>query len=97
MGFIPDVGSLATITVPYSGEVKDGLLIIVKPGDQTSPARGLALYRSGDMHLSSQYKSIIYDIGVTIKSYSDGVFTLNLECDSGFESFEVAFLQLNLN
>lgn len=94
--FVPDPASSVTITVPYSGEVKDGLLIIVKTGVQTSLARGLALYRSSNIHLSSQYESGIYDIGVTIQSYSDGVFTLNLE-SSAFESFEVAFLQLNLD
>lgn len=96
MAGVPDIGLLKTITVPYSGEAKDGLLIIVKPGIETSNARGLALYRSSNRHLSSQYKSGIYDIGVTIQSYSDGVFTLNIESGE-FESYEVAFLQLNLD
>ena len=97
MGFTPDPNISVTITVPYSGEVKDGLLIIVKPGSETSRARGLALYRSSDEHLSSQYKSAINDIGVTIQSYSDGVFTLNLLGGSESQSYEVAFLQLNLD
>ena len=97
MGFTPDPGISVTITVPYSGEVKDGLFIIVKPGIETSRARGLALYRSSETHLSSQYKSSIYDIEVTIQSYSDGVFTLNLYWGGESESYEVAFLQLNLD
>lgn len=85
-----------TITVPYSGEVKDGLLIIVRPGIETSLARGLVLYRENGSHLSPQYKSDIYDIGVTIQSYSNGVFTLNL-VSGGYDSYKVAFLQLNLD
>lgn len=93
---VPDKGVTNTITVPYSGEVKDGLLIIVKPGNQTSLARGLALYRSSNIHLNSQFISGIYDIGVTIQSYSNGVFTLNL-LSSEYDSYEVAFLQLNLD
>lgn len=92
----PEKGIANTITVPYSGEVKDGLLIIVKVGDQFSSARGLALYRESGYHLSSQFISGTYDIGVTIQSYSNGVFTLNL-LSGGSDSYEVAFLQLNLN
>lgn len=39
----PEKGIANTITVPYSGEVKDGLLIVVKVGGQISSAMGLAL------------------------------------------------------
>lgn len=96
MAEIPDKGITDIITVPYSGEVKDGLLIIVKVGGQISSAMGLALYRENGHHLSSRFISGAYDIRVTIQSYSNGVFTLNL-LSGGFESYEVAFLQLNLN
>lgn len=95
MAEIPD-GINDIITVPYSGEVKDGLLIIVKVRGQISSAMGLTLYRESGYHLSSQFISGTYNIGVTIQSYSNGVFTLNL-LSGGFESCEVAFLQLNLN
>lgn len=91
-----------TISVPYSGEIKRGLLAVVKYKTSRSEAYGSFLYYD-TVHTPSGTFYNIYpgELGIGTVSYSNGSFSISttisgdiVEADG---SFSVAFLQLNLN
>lgn len=86
-----------TITVPYSGEIKKGLLIIIN----CNHAFGTCLitdYSNGRVFatVKSRYLMSAYDLGVSNAVYSNGVFTLTLQTGTSGD-YKVSFLQLNLD
>ena len=83
------------ITVPYSGEIKRGLLIIIN----SEEAFGTCLITEGGSNfnsVSSKYQSAITDIEIENITYSNGIFTLTLLTGKK-TNCKVAFLQLNLD
>lgn len=88
-----------TITVPYSAEVKDGLLIIVRfheAGGDTPIGTALRI-NSSRWRMSDTTLNTSTDLGIASVSYSNGTFTIICNASGIFSSYEVAFLQLNLD
>lgn len=99
----PEISQLLTITVPYSGELKKGLMLIL-----SSDFMGLVGYSTilitecdaGNVinFVAAGYRSTDGRTTESIKAvqYTNGVFTINLST-AGNSAHKVAFLQLNLD
>lgn len=90
-----------TISVPYSGGIKRGLLAIVKYKTSRSEAYGSFLYYD-TVHAPSRtsIKTHNGELGIGLVSYSNESFSINTVMSGDIEadgSFSVAFLQLNLD
>ena len=85
-----------TITVPYSGEIKKGLLIIINFNKSFGTCLITRVVNNTFHTLNSTYKRGEFDIGIENITYSNGIFTLTLK--TAIEGdYKVAFLQLNLD
>lgn len=90
-----------TISIPYSGEIKRGLLAVIKYKVSNLEAYGSFLYYDTDhAPVSSSCKESNGELGIGTVSYSNGSFSINITISGEVRtdgSFSVAFLQLNLN
>ena len=93
--------TIKTISVPYSGEIKRGLLAVVKYKLESFEAYGSFLYyNTGYNPLTTALKTSNGELGITTVSYSNGSFSISTVISGDIEadgSFSVAFLQLNLD
>lgn len=90
-----------TISVPYSGEIKKGLLAVVKYKVDNFEAYGSFLYYDTNYDPSkTSFGIYISELGINSVSYSNGSFSISINISSEVRtdgSFSVAFLQLNLD
>lgn len=85
-----------TITVPYSGEIKKGLLIIINREEYFGTCL-ITYVKDSTFHtLNSKNVSSGRDLGINNITYSNGIFTLEFDTYIG-DNCKVAFLQLNLD
>lgn len=90
-----------TISVPYFGEIKKGLLAVVKYKKGAFEAYGSFLYYDTNHEPSrTSYGLYMGELGINSVSYSNGSFSISIDISSEVRtdgSFSVAFLQLNLD
>lgn len=93
--------NIRTISVPYSGGIKRGLLAVVKYKVSNFEAYGSFLYYNIDYPpVGSSYEIYNEELGIETVSYSNGSFSISVVISSDIRtdgSFSVAFLQLNLD
>lgn len=88
------------VSVPYSGKLKNGLMIIVRCSHVDTQTYGTILitnYSARDNSFSTVIGVTPGTISVSDVKYQSGTFTFLVKNCSSEEMFKVAFLQLDLD
>lgn len=96
MAIIPGAVNV-TLTVPYSTEPTNGLLLVIKDVNDNNKISTVLCFNSENTNDKYCLGASNY-MKVSSVNYSEGTFTIVIKISEGFsvDSCSVAFLQLNL-
>lgn len=93
-----DIGTSYTITIPYSGEEKNGLFILLKGNTSEGKTHfGCVLRANNQYSIRSSSDAATKMLGIGSMGYSNNLFTMSIESTESIDSFSASFLQLNLD